>query len=142
MLRKFRQKVQWREDLIVALRACLHAVSGGLREAPARALLGLVDHLARLGHLHQPRQTERAAGHVLDQTLDSCLVTRWQQYRLIDAEPSVFPRTHVLHHFRFDLVLRQIQVEDRFLPGRFQTFQVELLQFQEVSGRGKLPCRT
>jgi hypothetical protein len=50
------------------------------------------------------------------------------------VEPAVFPGTHVLDHFGFDLVLGEIQIEDRFLPGRFQTFQVELLQFHEVAG--------
>ena len=40
-------------------------------EGPASVLLGLVDHLPGLGHLDQPREAERAAGHVLHQPLDA-----------------------------------------------------------------------
>jgi len=40
---------------------------------------------------NQPRQTKRAARHVLDQTLNTRLIARRQKHRLIDAETAVFP---------------------------------------------------
>ncbi len=99
VLRELRQEVERRENLLVALWAVSQAVSRRLGEALARALLRLVNHLAGVGHLHQPRQTEGAPGHVLDHTLDARLIARRQPHRLIDAKTAVFPGPHVLDDY-------------------------------------------
>ena len=54
------------------------------------------------------------------------LVARRQEYGLINTETAVLPTAHVLDHFRFDLVLGQVEGKNGFLPGRFQPIQVEL----------------
>jgi len=45
---------------------------------------------------------------------------------LVNAETTVFPRTHVLDDFWFDLLLGQIQLEDRVLPSGQQSLHIEL----------------
>jgi len=45
----------------------------------------------------------------------------------------MFPTAHVLDDFRFDLLLGQVQLEDRFLPGDQQTLHIEPGQFQEIA---------
>ena len=61
-----------------------------------------------LGHLDQPRQTERAARHVPNQTLDSGAIAGGQVHRLVHAGTAVRPTPHVLDHFRLDLLLGQV----------------------------------
>ena len=92
------------------------------------------------GHLDQPRQAERAAGHVLHQTLDARPVAGRQVHRLVHAETAVRPGAHVLDHFRLDLVLGQVQGEHGLLPGGLQPLQVELGQFQKLALRSKRPA--
>jgi len=82
----------------------------------ASLLLGLIDDLPRVAHLHQPRETKRTARHVLDQTLDARLITRRQKHRLVDAETAVRPTPHVLDDFRLDLLLGQVELEAA-IPG-------------------------
>jgi len=43
------------------------------------------------------------------------------------------PTAHVLHDFRLDLPLAQVQREDRFLPGRLQCCHVQLGQLQKLA---------
>ena len=100
-------------------------------------LLGLVDDLRRFADVHQPRETEGATRHVLNQTLDARLIARRQKHRLINAETAVLPSPHVLDHFRLDLLRGQVQFEDRFLPGNQQPLLVELGQLQNITLGGK-----
>jgi len=79
------QEVQRREDLEIPLRPGFETIVARVGKGAAGLFLGLVDDLPGIGHLHQPRQAERAAGHVPDQTLDSLLVAGWQKDRLVDA---------------------------------------------------------
>jgi len=58
---------------------------------------------------------------------------KWQEHRLIDAETAVFPTAHVFDDFRFDLLLGQIQGEDRFLPSDQQWLHIELGQLQKIA---------
>jgi len=46
------------------------------------------------------------------------LVARRQEYGLINTLAAVLPTAHVLDHFRFDLVLGQVEGKNGFLPGR------------------------
>jgi hypothetical protein len=75
----------------------------------ASLLLRLVDDLTRVAHLHQTGQAERTTSYVLDQTLD----TRWKEHRLVHTEAAVFPAPHALDDFLLDLLLGQVQLEDR-----------------------------
>jgi D-mannonate dehydratase len=74
-----------------------------------------------------------ATSYVLDQTLDTGLIARWRKHGLIHTEPTVLPSTHVLDDFRFDLLLGQIQREDRVLPSDQQSLHIELGQLQKIS---------
>jgi len=76
---------------------------------------------------------EWATRHVLDQTLDPRLIARRQKYRLIDTEAAVRPTPHVLDHFRFELLLSQVQFEDRVLPGDQQSLHIELRQLHKLA---------
>ncbi len=133
MLRELGQEVQRVEDLEIPRGPGREALVLRVEEGPAGVLLGLVDDLPGRGHLDQPRQAERAAGHVPDQTLDSGLVARRQKNRLVHAESAVRPGPHVLDYFRLDLVLGQVQGEHGFLPSRLQPLQVQLRQFQKLA---------
>ncbi len=91
VLREFRQEIERREDLEVPLHSRSRPVSLRIGKGAASLLLRLVDDLPRVADLHQPRQTKRAARHVLDQTLNTRLIARRQKHRLIDAETAVLP---------------------------------------------------
>lgn len=124
MLGELGQKIEWFENLKVALHARLHSIYLQIGERPASLLLGLIDDLARVADLDQSRQTERTTSHVLDQPLDARCVARRKIHRLIDTETAVRPTPHVLNDFRFDLLLRQVQLEDGVppvAPSRTQT---------------------
>jgi len=128
-----RQEVQWRQDLEIPLHSRLRSVSLRVGKGAASLLLGLVDHRSRITHLDQSRKTERATSHVLDQTLDTGLIARWQKHGLIHTEPTVLPTAHVLDDFRFDLLLGQIQRENRVLPSDQQSLHIELGQLQKIA---------
>ena len=116
MLCTLGQEIEWLQDLKVPLHSRLHSVSFRIGKGAASLLLDL----PRVADLHQTRQTERATGHVLKQTLDGRLIARRQIHRLIDTETAVRPGPHVFDHFRFDLLLGQVQLKDRVLPGNEQ----------------------
>jgi len=104
-----------------------------------RQFLGLVGLVDVSLTLISP-ETERATSHVLDQTLDTGLIARWQKHRLVDAEATdhrcatvPVPSPHVLDDFWFDLLLGQIQREDRFLPSDQESLHIELGQLQKIS---------
>ncbi len=78
VLRELSEELQRVEDLEVPLGAALQLVAVRLGEGPARLLFGLVDHLPAFGHFHQPREAERAAGHVANQALDASAVAGGQ----------------------------------------------------------------
>jgi hypothetical protein len=61
------------------------------------------------------------------------LIARWQKHGLIHTEATVLPSTHVLDDFRFDLLLGQIQCEDRVLPSDQQSLHIELGQLQKIT---------
>ena len=128
MLSELGQEVQRVEDLEIPRGPAPETIVLRVGEGPAGVLLGLVDDLPGRGHLDQPRQAERAAGHVPDQPLDPGAVAGRQVDRLVHAETAVRPSPHVLDHFRLDLVLRQVQREHGFLPGGLQPLQVQLGQ--------------
>jgi len=67
------------------------------------------------------------------------LVARRQEHGLINTLAAVLPTAHVLDHFRFDLVLGQVEgiPARRDLPGRFQPVQVQFGQFHKVLRGGK-----
>ncbi|MCP4854146.1 MAG: hypothetical protein GY903_06610 [Fuerstiella sp.] len=44
----------------------------------------------------------------------------------------MFPTPHVLDDFRFDLLLGQMQLEDRVLPGDQLSLHVELGELREI----------
>jgi len=68
------------QDLEIPLRAGFEAIAPRVWESPAGVLLRLVDDLPGFGHPDQPRQTERAASHVLHQTLDTSVVACRQEH--------------------------------------------------------------
>jgi hypothetical protein len=101
--------------------------------------LGLVDNLSSIGYFDQSRQAEWAADHVLYQSLDTRLVPRGQKHGLVNAKTTVLPRSHILHDFRFDLTLAQIQGKHGLLPGHQQTVHVKLRQIKKFAFRGVSP---
>jgi len=137
VLSELRQEVQRREDLIVPLGARLHAVPTRIGERAARCLLRLVDHLPRLAHLYESSQTEGAARHVLQQSLDARLVACAEQHRLIHAQAAVLPAAHSLDDLWFDLALGQIQGKDRFLPGDLEPIEIEFGQCHKIPRGGR-----
>ena len=56
------------------------------------------------------------------------LIARRQKHGLIHTGVTVFPSTHVLDGFRFDLPL-----EDRVLPSDQQSLHIELGQLQKIT---------
>ena len=133
MLCELGEKIQGREDLKVAIHSRSYSISLRIGKGAASLLFGLVDDLSCVADLHQTGQTKRAACHVLNQTLDARLIARRQKDRLIDAKAAVLPGPHVLDDFRLDLLLGQVQFEDRFLPGDQQSLHVELGQLQKIA---------
>jgi len=71
--------------------------------------------------------------HVLDQTPNARLIARRQKHGLISAETAVWPTPHVLDDFRFDLLLGQVQLDDRVLSGDQQSLHVERGQLEKRS---------
>jgi len=65
VLRELCQKIEWREDLEIPLRARFEVVGMRVGKGLAGLLFGFVDNLSSIGYLDQPRQTERATNHVL-----------------------------------------------------------------------------
>ncbi len=133
VLCEFRQEVQRREDLEIPFHSRFRSVSLRVGKGAAGLLLGLIDDLSCIADLDQPRETERTTSHVLDQTLDTSLIARWQEHRLVHAETTVLPTAHALDDFRFDLVLGQIQREDRLLPSDQQSLHIKLGQLQKIA---------
>ncbi len=133
VLRELGDKLQRREELVIPLRAGGQTFQLRIGKGPAVGLPRLVDDLPGLRHLDQPREAERAAGHVLHEALDARLVAGGQVDRLIDAEARVRPAADVLDDFRLDLPLGQIESKNRLLPGGFQPLAVELRHGQEFA---------
>ena len=71
MLRELGDKIERIEDLEIPLRSGRQVVTPRVGEGTASILLRLIDDLPALGHLDQPREAERAARHVLHQTLNA-----------------------------------------------------------------------
>ena len=94
-----------------------------------RGLAALIDIRRRLEqHIRVPADdTDDLDAEVLE------LIARRKKHRLINAETAVLPSPHVLDHFRLDLLLGQVQFEDRFLPGNQQPLHVELGQLQKIT---------
>ena len=68
------------------------------------------------------------------------LIARRKKHRLVHAEAADHrcatvpgPTAHVLDDFRFDLLLGQVQREDRVLPSRQPSLQIEFGQFQKIT---------
>ncbi len=91
------------------------------------------DDLSRVAYLHEPRETEGTTSHVLDEALDTRLIARRQKHRLVDTETAVLPSPHVQGDFRLDLLLGQVQLEDRVLPSKQESLHVELRQLQKLA---------
>ena len=89
VLRELGDKVQRSKHLEVPLHAGLQQIPLRIGKRRTLVLLRLVDHFATLGHLHQPRETERAARHVLHQPPDARLVVGRKMHRLIDVKAAV-----------------------------------------------------
>ena len=83
-----RQEIERWQDLEIPWHACLCSVSLRIGKRAASMLLGLIDDLSYDADLHQPRETEGATRHVLNQTLDARLIARRQKHRLINANFS------------------------------------------------------
>jgi len=102
----------------------------------ASLLLGLVDDLSRIADLDHPKETERTTSHILDQTLDTRLVARWQKHRLIHTEPTVFPSPHVLDDCRFEALLGVHEQEQAFLKSSPEAVQTaKLTPITEAPGQ-------
>ena len=102
----------------------------------AGGCIHLVNHLPRIAHLDQPRETEGATSHVLDQTLDTRLIARRKKHRLVHAEAADHRRAANCACSRRLPVRsspRQVQREDRVLPSRQQSLQIEFGQFQKIT---------
>jgi hypothetical protein len=55
------------------------------------------------------RQTKRATGDVLNQSLDAGFISCRQVHGLINAEAGMLPRTHILDDVGLDLTFSQIE---------------------------------
>jgi hypothetical protein len=67
------------------------------------------------------------------------MVPSLQKHGLVDAKTTMFPRTHILHNFRFDLALGQVKDKYGFLPCQQQTVHIKFRQFQKFTIRGVSP---
>ncbi len=79
--------------------------------------MGHIDDLTGVCNFDQSRQTKRATGDVLNQSLDAGFIPCRQVHGLINAEAGMLPRTHILDDVGLDLAFSQIEFKDRFLPG-------------------------
>lgn len=79
-------------------------------------LIGLVEHLAGGRDADEPGEAEGAAGHVLSEAFEAVAVAGRQADALVEVEPAVLPRTHLLDEGGLDPALIQQQAENLVLP--------------------------
>jgi len=104
-----------------------------LAVAPFDAAMAKKHQKAWADHLGVPVEKDVDIGGGVKITM--VLIARWQKHRLVDAEATVLPSRHVLDDFWFDLLLGQIQREDRFLPSDHESLQIELRELQKIALR-------
>ena len=89
-----------------------------------------------IGNLISASNKEEAGGGGIERGMAAAanycdppgLIARRQKHGLIHTGVTVFPSTHVLDGFRFDLPL-----EDRVLPSDQQSRHIELGQLQKIA---------
>jgi hypothetical protein len=85
---------------------------------------------------HSP-QRKRAAGDVLDEALHAGLITTFDAYGIVNAEPGVFPAAHACGDLIVYLMLVKKKGEYPFLPELHGTILEDIGDVNEVSRIGK-----
>lgn len=89
VLGQFRQKIQRLEHLIIARHTAKQSILGRQRIFPAMLLVGLVNHLPLRRDPQQPGEAERAARHVLGETLEGVRVAGGNAHGAVDVKAAV-----------------------------------------------------
>ena len=136
VLSQFGQEVEWLEDLKVAGYAAQQVHACGLGKTLRMMFLRPVNDLPGGGDADEAGQAERAANHVLGQTLDALPVAGLEAGASVNVEAAVPPGSNLYYHGRPDLVLVQEQAEDLVLPEAKERLVAEVFGQGDESAVG------